>query len=213
MSQGKAVGHAADLNDASTDSLSVVTPNGRVDGQTLHDLTADWWRWIANSPADTSPIMDETGAWAGVDNDGSVFFLAGSFVGDVTRDVTVDAGTPILVPILNQLTFQYVGPGEKGAANQAQAEWMKSVSDLFLEVDGAAVRNLQADLVRTSWFGGEIQEGSLFESFGFTGDLANANSVGYWSLLDGLAVGDHTIHFGGTAGSFSTDVTINLHVV
>lgn len=192
---------------------SNVTPNGMTNGQTLHDLTAEWWRWIANADADTSPILDETGAYAGVDNDGEIFFLAGTFGGDVVRDITVEAGVPLLVPVLNNLTFQWVGPGEKGVANQGQAEWHKSVTDLFLEIDGVAVKNLQADFVRTSWFGGAIEEGGLFDSFELTGDLAAANSVGYWSVIDGLAPGDHTLHFGGTAGTFSTEVTVNLHVV
>jgi hypothetical protein len=206
-------GHAADLEQAAATAELNVTPNGMLHGQTLHDLTAEWWRWIANAPADTNPILDETGDWAGVDNDGSVFFLAGSFGGEVTRDITVEAGVPILVPILNNLTFQWVGPGEKGVAQQGQAEWHKSVSDLFLEIDGVAVRNLQADLVRTPWFGGAIEEGGLFDAFGLSGDMASANSIGYWSVIDGLSSGNHTLHFGGTAGSFSTDVTVNLIVV
>jgi hypothetical protein len=219
----KAFDHAADLEEAVANTQGNVTPNGMTNGQTLHELTAEWWRWIANAPWETSPILDQSGDWAGVDNDGDIFFLAGSFGGVVTRDITVEAGVPILVPVLNNLTFQNIGPADpsaapkvpaqKGQANQWQAEWHKSVTDIFLEIDGVAVRNLQSDLVRTPWFGGAIEEGGLFDWFGFTGDMVSANSIGYWSVIDGLASGEHTLRFGGTAGTFSTEVNVNLTVV
>jgi hypothetical protein len=225
---GKALGKEAQFESTSDNAQGGNASKGMIAGQTLHDWTADWWRWIANAPAETSPILDETGAWAGVDNDGSIFFLAGTFGGEVTRDITVSEGVPILVPVLNNLTFQNVGPADpstdpttpaqKGQANQWQAEWMKNVDDLVLEIDGVAVKNLQSSLVRTSWFGGEIEEGGLFDAFGFSGDLASANSVGYWSVIDGLSAGEHTLRFGGTVNAgtdaeFYTMVNVNLTVV
>jgi hypothetical protein len=224
----KAFDHAADLDEAVASNQGNVTPNGMTSGQTLHELTADWWRWILNAPADTNPNLDESGIWAGVENDGEVFFLAGAFApGEYTRDITVEAGVPLLVPILNNLTFQNIGPAvpgtdpeddptvpaQKGLANQWQVEWQKSVTDLFLEIDNVAVKNLQSDLVRTPWFGGEIDPEGFLGGYGFTGDLASANSIGYWSVIDGLAPGEHTLRFGGTAGTFSTEVNVNLTVV
>jgi len=53
----------------------------------------------------------------------ALFFIGGSFGGDVSRTFNVPAGKPLLVPILNNLAFQFTGKGPdpatggKGAAN------------------------------------------------------------------------------------------------
>jgi hypothetical protein len=215
--------HADDLNDSAESSFVILNSKGNIAGERLAELTEDWWEWVLNTQAGpldadgvpfTHPMFDSTGAYADTNNDGSVFFLAGSFGGDATREFSIEAGTPILIPLLNNLAVQFTGEGEKGVANKMLADWKTDVTDLFLEINGIPVENLQADLVRTDWFGGVVQEGSLAEYFGLSGDLDPSKSVGYWTVLDGLSEGTHTVSFGGsTSSGFSVNITNTIHIV
>ena len=205
----------------SADEL-VLQSHGMVAGETVAQWTQDWWTWALQSPAATSPMEDPTGANANVNNSGAMFFIAESFGGDATRTFDVPAGKPLLVPILNDLALQFTGKGPdpvtggKGAADQILATWQKSVTNLFLNIDGVPVSNLQSDLVRTNWFSaGTVQPGSLAESFGLTGDLGPSKSDGYWAVVKGLGAGStHTLDFGGaTSDGFSVHITDTIHVV
>lgn len=221
--KGKPNVHADDLDDASETSFVILNSKGNIAGDRLAELTEDWWQWVLNTQAgpldengvpSTHPMFDTTGDYAGTNNDGSVFFLAGSFGGDATREFALESGTPILIPLLNNLALQYTGAGEKGVANHMLADWKTDVTDLFLVIDGIPVDNLQADLVRTDRFGGEVQAGSLADFFGLSGDIEPSKSVGYWTVVDGLSEGTHTLTFGGsTASGFSINITNTIHVV
>ena len=95
-------------------------------------------------------------------------------------------------------------------------DWQKSVTSLFLNIDGTPVSNLQSDYVRTNWFSaGTVQPGSLAEAFGLTGDLGPSKSVGYWAVVNGLAAGStHVLDFGGsTSAGFSLHIHDTIHVV
>ena len=127
--------------------------HGMVAGETVAQWTQDWWKWALQSPAATSPMLDQTGAFADVNNTGSMFFIGGSFSsGDVTRTFDVPAGKPILIPILNNVALQFTGRGPdpvtggKGAGNMGITDWQKSVTSLFLNIDGTPVSNLQSDI-------------------------------------------------------------------
>lgn len=200
-------------NSQTTANSLVYQSNGLIAGQTIGQWTEAWWTWALQTPAATAPMTDPTGAFAGVDNDRAVFFIAGSFGGDATRTFDAPAGKPLLLPVLNDVVLQFSGRGPdpatggKGAANIALADWLKSVTSVFLTIDGEPVTNLQSDRVRSTWFSpGTAQPGSLIESFGFSGDLGPARSDGYWAMLRPLAAGRHEIDFGGTAS-----VSVHIH--
>jgi len=202
-------------------NAELVPSNGMVAGETIAQWTQDWWTWALQSPAATSPQMDTTGAFANVNNSGAMFFVAGSFGGDVAREFDVPAGKPLLLPVLNNIALQYTGTGPdpltggKGAASIVTTDWQKGVTNLFMTIDGKTVGDLQSDLVRTSWFSpGTPQPGSLIESFGFTGDLGPAKSDGYWAVLTGFTAGStHTLDFGGAWNGGSVHIHDTVHVV
>lgn len=198
----------------------LLSSNGMVAGETISQWTQDWWTWTLQSPFATSAQLDTTGAFASSGNFGSMFFLAGSFTSSdvpVTRTFDVPANTPLLVPVLNNIAIQFTGKGPdpltggKGGGNIVTTDWMKSVTDLFLKIDGQSVSSseLQSDLIRTDWFSaGTTQPGSLAEAFGIVGDISPSKSVGYWAVVKGFAAGTtHTIEFGGkTSAGFSLDI-------
>ncbi|HSU05752.1 MAG TPA: hypothetical protein VLI93_09280 [Acetobacteraceae bacterium] len=186
---------------------------GLVDGKTIAEWTENWWTWALQAPANHNPLLDNTGSFAGTDNFGPVFFIGGTFGGPAERTFDVPAGKPLLIPILNQ--FDTLDP--KNVENKAMSDFKKSVNGLFAEIDGIAVKNLQSDLVRTDFFSmGAPRPSSLIEQLGAPPgtDLSPSKSSGYWLMVQGLAPGQHTLHFGGSSNTgFSTEVTDHITVV
>jgi len=206
--------------DPTLANATVLPSHGMIDGETLSQWTQDWWTWAVQTPVATSPMLDTTGAYAGVDNTAAMFFLAGTFSGNVERTFDVPGNKPLLVPILNDLVLQYTGKGPdpltggKGAADQLLADWQKSVTSLVLDIDNHPVGNLQSDLVRTDFFSlGTVQPGSVAQAFGLSGELAPSKSDGYWAVIQGLAPGSHTIDFGGSSNAGSFHITDHIKVV
>jgi hypothetical protein len=58
-----------------------------------------WWNWAVIEPVATNPLFDATGAFAGKNQTGPVWFLGGSFSSDpVTRYVSIPEKTYIFFP-------------------------------------------------------------------------------------------------------------------
>jgi hypothetical protein len=66
------------------------------------ELTVIWWQWVYSIPASDNPLLDDTGASAYVGQPYSdLLFLAGSFLGPVTRNISVKHGTALFFPLVN----------------------------------------------------------------------------------------------------------------
>ena len=81
-------------------------PGARICDRTFGEWTAEWWRWIMSTPASVSPLLDETGQHAGMNQPTScVWFLTGSFACSEKnypfRKVKIPRGRSILFPIIN----------------------------------------------------------------------------------------------------------------
>jgi len=194
----------------------ILPPGSTVEGRTIAEWTEAWWTWAFQAPAATNPLLDETGEFAHVNNDGPVFFIAGGAGGPVTRSFTVPGDRPILVPVLNAVAWRE--PIE--VLNGLVAEFPGAVTDLFASIDGEPVENLESHLEVTGLFSmGPVQPGSLIEALGETAGtvLSPSRAVGYWLMIEGLSPGAHTLRFGGAhelaPGGFSTDITARIQVV
>ena len=196
------------------------------------------------APFAANPLLDTTGAFANQNNNGPVFFIGGNFTPNavITRNFTVPAGTPILLPMLNLFDVEpAITPppvvtldDRKTAADAVVQAWLGAVikSSLFASIDGNAVANPANYLAVTGLFDmGPTQAGSLLENFGLPAgtDTFPTKSGGYWLLIDGLTPGVHELHFGGASdaydaitgtpigtehgNAFSTDTTDFINVV
>jgi hypothetical protein len=201
------------------DTFSILKPDAVVSGETIAQWTQDWWTWALQAPAATNPLLDTTGADAAVNNPGAstgpVYFIGGTFdpLTSADRTFEVPGGKALLIPMLNQ--FDTLDP--KSVENMVMADFQKSVTSLFADIDGVSVKNPQSDLVRTDFFSmGPTQPGSLVEQLGAPVgvDLSPTKSSGYWLMVTGLTPGEHTLHFGGSlSNGFSTEVTDHITVV
>ncbi len=61
-------------------------------GMTYGEWSAAWWSWAVGIPAATNPILDVTGEFGDIDQEGPVVFLAGSFGATVERALTIPRG-------------------------------------------------------------------------------------------------------------------------
>ena len=65
------------------------------------EWTARWWQWVLSLPVENNPANDTTGKNCAINQNGPVWFLAGTVGGVVERNCTIPAEKAILFPILN----------------------------------------------------------------------------------------------------------------
>ena len=197
-------------------SFHVYPPGSTPEGQTYNEHAADWWRWALAQTADTSAILDETGANCATGQSGDVWYLAGSFSGQpVVRSCTVPFGSTLVFPVLNAAYFAFPSDPKKKRTEayvRAQVADMIEASDLELEIDGVSVPNVASFFEQSVLFAATLPANNIFGLPAGT-VLSPAADAGYYVAIDHLNPGEHTIHFHGQApDGFIVDVTYELTV-
>ncbi|WP_246095077.1 hypothetical protein [Streptomyces roseicoloratus] len=64
-------------------------------------LAARWWQWALSAPDDRSPVADRTGEHADWRQPDDVWFLAGTYGGQVVRRCEIPSDRPVFFPVLN----------------------------------------------------------------------------------------------------------------
>ena len=184
-------------------------------------LTALWWEWILEQPATGNPIFDETGEDAANGQPlEDVFFLAGTFGGAVTREITVPADTALFFPLVNSSGIApHPAPQPKKDENQVPqlrtlfaAPLIDSVIELHVTLDdGGGPISLLNSVTRIKSpvfkFTAPDEDG-IFDLQG----TFRAVSDGYWLFLPPLPRGTYVLNFGGIS-DFSVNVTDIITVV
>jgi hypothetical protein len=217
-------------------SASTQTPWQKL---TPSQLTAVWWQWAFGIPVARSPFLDPTGAnaasnqpyYPGRDNSGGLFFLAGTFavtqlangdvLGEVTRSISLQAGTTVFFPLLNAewdnicnkprlggncfsaATFPAVLSVPEEQRLVAGVE--DSATGLYATLTpatGGPTQNLVYSRLQSQPFSYKVPPtDNLYQTlygFNVTGTIAPAVSDGYWSFLPAtLPAGTYILQFGG----------------
>jgi hypothetical protein len=193
-------------------------------------FAAEWWKWVYSIPCTAAlcpnPVFDTTGGYGAVGQHGEVWFLAGTFGGTVTRNVSVPEGSQIFFPVVNNAFFNSpntCGQGpeslsvEEGRA--AIAPFIDAAINLSATLDGKPLKIVREQSVV---FGVALPKDNLFDFLGFPctpGIYSPAVDDGYYVLLKKLEAGSHRVHIHAEipakdpANDFVTDVTYNLTVV
>ncbi len=217
----------------------IVSPSQSFQGQPQSQLANGFWRWALSFPSATNPLVDTTGAYSYLGNQGSFFYLGGT-IGNAsaTRTVTVNSGQSLFVPIFPFITWADISAYGGGYANlqrddaeTAGIEPNGSAPNttLFLTLDGkpAPLPSGTTSLfdfrqVSPTLFGLNIPADNVF---GLTGPpypgTVQALADGWYALLNPLSPGIHTLEFGGeTTGigayaeqTISTDTTFIIDVI
>ena len=82
-----------------TDTSPIYASNATVNGKTLPQWAAEWWKWNLQFDCSHCPLYDTTGAKENQSQSGSVFFLGGRRGHTLT--VTIPSGVSILLPLVS----------------------------------------------------------------------------------------------------------------
>lgn len=220
-------------------TVQIVPPTDDVAGQSQLYWAQAWWQWALGVPAPNNPLSDTTGADAGVNNGGPVFFLAGSLASGVyTRTITVPVGKTVFFPVLNSFFVAIGGDGKFNPSPcsspltltcglQQVTPLVDSASNMAVQIDGTPLlNNAQIEAFRqtsTSFFtipvlpAENVLGVTPIENY----DQCCANlpiwvQDGYYVALDDLSVGTHVLQFQGVipgSSGISLSVTDTLNVV
>jgi hypothetical protein len=181
---------------------AVLAPDTPVAGASQAVWADRWWQWAVSYPSGRNPLVDPTGALSGLGNRGEVFFLAGTLTGPVNRAATVRQGQTLFIPLGAAVSMiPWFGSTEAEIRADAAAT-NGPASGLFLTVDGVPAP-LPASAPSLTNFRQTTPPGTFPLTFPelnvYEGPVGTYRSVsdGYWVMLDGLAPGVHTLHFGG----------------
>lgn len=194
----------------STGPIVIQDKNFKVEGNSIADLSADWWKWAMSSPNEINPVRDTSGVHCDIGQRGSVWFLAGGFGSSkIKRSCVIPEGRYLFFPVIN---MAYWPSQENNGFTCEQAKSNAAVNnetaiDLFVELDGVAVKDPKTFRVSTEkcfdifdWMPTAIKPFNAYPSA----------SDGYWILLNPLKSGKHTIKFGGRYNNSSSAYGRNL---
>ena len=188
---------------------------------------SDWWQWALATPTNHNPLVDTTGADCAVGQKGEVWFLAGTFGGGpVTRSCTIPRNKQLFFPLINSINIDTPnvcgqGPGDISVADlrSFSAAFIDGATNLSAELDGHPIpfaRQVSPVFTVT------LPADNLFDPICIGAGLGDvpagtykpAVDDGFYTSLDVLAPGVHTLHVHAddpSAGTFQ-DVTYHLTV-
>jgi hypothetical protein len=160
--------------------------------------TVRWWQWAKSAPKEINPVIDETGKYAHINQQGPVWYLAGTFGENKIphRTCKIPADIAVLFPVINY----EMNPLEKPElAKQADL-----ISHVIQDIDDIIIRYAIVDEMRIPVY--RIKSDPLV--FSLTINSENNNRVfgettyavadGYWVFLKPLPKGKHHIYFHGS---------------
>ena len=210
-------------------SYSIVSVNAQSPNAELYGLQSKpyqisysmwivkWTQWLTSIPKNENPAADTSGANCSVNQQGPVWFLAGTFGGSAMRTCTIPAGKAILTPILSAFcTFLTDNARTETDLRQCAQEGNNGAS-LQASVDGIALPNLESYRITSDLSSFTIPKDN---PYGFPSGNTKTIVDGVFLFLKPLPRGDHVLHFAGatidnpTVGtqSYTTEVTYNLKV-
>jgi hypothetical protein len=176
----------------------------------VSELGDRWWQWIAslNNITDVNPFTDtgQAGCDVGLQDDGRLLFLVGSFKDPATRDFPehecgIPAGTSILFPIVNVICDSLeVNTPFFGANETAQRICANNLTNTFanltVNIDGIEVQNPEQYRIDSPAGGLSLTAVAGNPAFIPAGNGTGVQD-GFWILLKPLKPGEHTITFSG----------------
>jgi hypothetical protein len=196
------------------------------DSQGLPNLTAQWWQFFISIPTTVNPLLDPTGADCVVGQHGSVWFLAGSFLGGpISRSCSIPAGKVLFFPVINIVNINSPGVcGQVGSFTARElrasiAPFIDGATNLSVQVDGQPVGELVR--VRSRVFEVTMPTDNIFNApcggpgTSPAGTYSPAVDDGFYARLKPLSIGVHNLHIHSEVPSqnFVEDITYNLTIV
>lgn len=177
----------------STGADTAPTPASAAPAQ--RSVQARWWEWATAEPAATNPVSDRTGEDCARNQPGDVWFLAGTFGGQVQRRCTVPLGVRLVAPAINLVTGDEADCASSMAG--ATGEVRLDGADLPLE----RIEHEPVTFVARP-------DNPVTDTSGRTRGYA----CGLWAHIDPPTAGEHKVRIHGTSGTFVVDAEYTLTV-
>lgn len=188
-------------------------------GKSYAEWSAIWWQWLLSIPKDKSPAGDLTGENCGRNQQGPIWFLAGTFGGAVERACTIPSGKAIMFSPINSECSYAEYPDEKTETDllECAKTFQDQTTSAQVTINGTVIENLDGFRIQSPPFNVTFPENNVF---GISPGQTQAVSDGLWIILKPLPPGEHRIGFKGssidfTAGAtntFVSDATYNVIV-
>lgn len=177
----------------------IIAPDATIASFSQSYLSARWVQWIASYTAPTNPAFDATGAYSAAGDQGSYFFLAGTFGNDpVVRNVTVRADQTLFFPLIGVISMiPYFGSTEAEIRKDA-SDTIGVASNLSVMLDGApallpsGVSSLQDFRQYSPMFPMTFIEDNIY---GLPASVLDTVADGFFVGMEALPQGTHELHF------------------
>jgi hypothetical protein len=209
------------INSAIADSINpgVFSIDSTPYGKPYSNWTGEWWQWWLSNTATDNPAADPTGTNCAINQNGSVWMLAGTVGGSAERTCTIPAGKAILFPIIGSECSYAEYPAVRSDSELescAQAD-NNAIDHLEATVDGTSLQQLEKYRILSPIFNMIYQDDN---PLGAPPGPTKMVSDGYYVFLEPLSPGNHELHFVGTTldnpttgtSSFGVDVKYHLTV-
>jgi hypothetical protein len=204
---------------AQADSInpSVFAADSKQYGTPYAVWAGKWQQWLISVPQPLNPATDSTGKNCAQNQNGPVWFLAGTTGGSAERTCTIPAGKAIFFPVIASECDYASYPNVKSEPSLvlcAQADDNRAIN-VKAVIDGVNLKQLDKYRMTSPLFTVTYPPHNLFGSPpGQTQGIVD----GFWIFLQPLSPGKHELHFSGltpgnpTTGTanFAIDVTYHL---
>jgi hypothetical protein len=182
------------------------------------DWTAKWEQWLISMPQQINAATDPTGSRCAHNQNGPVWFLAGTTGGSAERTCTVSAAKAILFPIVNSECSYLDTPTAKSISDLVSCAKQDPNRAINLQVtlDGRNLQQLNMYRITSPPFNATFMPNNIF---GYHPGSTKVVVDGFYVFLQPLSSGKHELHFSAltppasVGGSpFTVDVTYHLTV-
>jgi hypothetical protein len=190
----------------------VVPPQSTPYGQSYGQWGDQWWQWVWAVPLESNPAFDMTGELTAAGQSGPVWFLAGAMwyvatpeIRTAVRTATIPAGKALFFPVANSVWVNLPdlgddpwSPEQEVYARGVVAEMVDEVNEMWCEIDGRAVNDLQPYRCQTAPGGAfmvDIPENDVWSLPLEPGSYGPCVQDGIYLMLAPLRAGNHTIRF------------------
>ena len=175
-------------------------------GFTYAEWTAKWWQWSLSIPKDINPAGDTTGKNCAQNQNGSVWFLAGTFGGQAERSCTIPTGKAILfAPINAECSYaEYTNLKSEAELRTCAKTLQDQTTQIDVTIDGIKIQDMEKYRIQSPLFSVTFPNGNVY---GIPAGTTQAVSDGNWVFLHPLSPGKHEIRSKGASIDFTTTAT------
>lgn len=174
--------------------LFAFRPDSKPYGKSFNEWAEEWTRWVLSIPRKYNPAADSTGKNCAQNQNGEVWFLAGTFGGSAKRQCNIPTGKALFFPVVTKecsFAEDYDLKTEDELSKRVK-EFMDYVTYMELIVDQVNLRNLTEYRAHSRVFDFVFPEDNVYDVK--SGQTLSVTD-GYWAFLKPLPVGKHKIHF------------------